>query len=367
MINFKLFNELVIDENGDLYPIYNINLIDKLNFIIGLSGSGKTYLVNNTKVALNVKHSLWSVKCDVPVEVLEENDKIEDILRKIKETQNHLFICDEGVAISIREDNLIRAFGDSKNYFLICDRTSTIRFDINVNSIFEFKYRKYGSNKVFDIVKSIPLENTTKTSTVIKDITFLVTEDSTSGLKFWSTVFSKLIIPKFKRHGNGEVVKQIKYLLKKYEGNILVILDYDRGAIMMRKLLINKRIDKSRLYFMPLESFEEVICNSEFILSKFPELKIYVDNYKDYICPLYKSTGKYFSSLLFRVVKVKSPLKKHGEKDYTKFYKKGMKNFKECFIDDCCAYNTPDCKLYYEGDKKKAMLANKFEVYRKFI
>lgn len=44
-----------------------------------------------------------------------------------------------------------------------------------------------------------------------------------------------------------------------------------------------------------------------------------------------------------------------------------MENFKECFIDDCCSYHKEDCKLHYDGDKKQAMLANKFEWLRAFI
>ena len=47
MINLKLFNLEVKDDNDKEYPIYNIDMIDRVNIIIGLSGSGKTYLFDN--------------------------------------------------------------------------------------------------------------------------------------------------------------------------------------------------------------------------------------------------------------------------------------------------------------------------------
>lgn len=362
MINLKVFKENVTD-NNELYPVFNISLINKINFIIGLSGSGKSYFVRALREALDSEYGIWTMECDLPVIVMPDSGiNVSDILSIINNNKNTLIVCDEATVLFMRKKQLMGKLKQSKNYFLMCDRTSIIREDVNINSVFEFKYRKFNGSKVFDTVKTFNMKENNDL-----DIDFVVTEDSESGLLFWTNVFSKVRIPKFKRHGNGEVVKQIKYLLKKYDGNILVILDYDHGAIMMRKLLMNKRIDKTKLYFMPLESFEEVVCNSEFILSKFPELKELVVNYNEYIDCNYTSTGNYFSSLLFNIVKVKSPIKQHGDRNYTKFYEKGMKNFKECFIDNCCAYGILKCKLYCEGDKKKAMLANKFEIYRKFI
>lgn len=93
-----------------------------------------------------------------------------------------------------------------------------------------------------------------------------------------------------------------------------------------------------------------------------------VINYKKYINAQFKSKGHYFNKLLFKYVKVKSPIKKSGDRNITKFYSKGMENFKECFIQDCCAYGkNEDCKLYYDKDKKIAMLSNKFEFLQVFL
>lgn len=125
-------------------------------------------------------------------------------------------------------------------------------------------------------------------------------------------------------------------------------------------------IDKNKLIFISMESFEEVICNSEFILSKFPEMRDKVINYQDYIDASYKHAGKYFSDLLFKYVKVKSPLKKDGQRNATKFYEKGMNNFVECFLSDCCSFNIENCKLYLSENKRDKLLNNKFEILNGF-
>lgn len=363
MVNLKVFNDTV-KKGGKLYPVFDIEIVHKVNFVIGLSGSGKSYFVKALSEATGTAFGFWHIKCDIPVVVISDSGLTEkSILNTISENENSLIVCDEAAVLFMRKKQLIGKLKKSKNYFLMCDRTSIVKEDLNVNSIFEFRYKNINGHKAFDTIKTFSMKKSKNTF----DVDFAVTEDSESGLQFWTKTLSKLYIPKFKRHGNGEVFKQIKYINKTYDGNILVILDYDRGAIMMQKIINNKRIDKSRIYFMPLESFEEVICNSEFILDKFPNIRDFVINYENHLDYTNESTGKYFSTLLFNVVKVKSPLKKPGDKGYTKFYEKGMKNFKECFMNDCCAYNKDECKLYFDGDKKKAMLANKFEIYRKFV
>ena len=90
-------------------------------------------------------------------------------------------------------------------------------------------------------------------------------------------------------------------------------------------------------------------------------------NYKDYINATHQSTGKYFGGLLFTFVKQEPPINRKGSRNKEKFYEKGDIHFKMCFIDDCCYFDKPGCKLKFDGDKKEAMLANKFEQYRIFI
>lgn len=131
--------------------------------------------------------------------------------------------------------------------------------------------------------------------------------------------------------------------------------------------LVSSHIDMSRIHFIPLESFEEVICNSEFILSKFPKLREPAINYKKHMNSTYNSTGSYFNSLIFNFIKQKPPIDTGKKRNIEQFYSKGMEYFKECFIDDCCSFEMESCKLQFEGNKKLAMLSNKFECYRIFI
>lgn len=69
---------------------------------------------------------------------------------------------------------------------------------------------------------------------------------------------------------------------------------------------------------------------------------------------------------MFRYVKVKSPLKQDGVRNATKFYSKGMKNFENCFINNCCFYELDNCKLFTSAEKKELLLCNKFECLRAF-
>lgn len=366
MVELKIYYSELSNKCGKEYPVYNINLIHKVNLIVGLSGSGKTFLFDKLTEIKMEPLSTWSLRCNVDIKLISETS-IDYFENTVLNNCNCLIVIDEDVVDRLRREGRLKIIEKSKNYFLLLDRTSTIKISANVNSIYELTSRKVEGYRVFDLIPSLSRDSIKNDKIDNIDVDILVSEDSKSGLIFWKNILLKLYLPKFKRHGSGEVPKQIKYLLKKYEGNILVVLDYDRGARIMRSIKINKKIDNSRLYFMPLESFEEVICNSEFILSKYPQIRDAVINYKDHIDCNFTSTANYFSTLLFNIVKVKSPLKNVGDKNWAKFYEKGMKNFKECFIDDCCKFNTPSCQLFYNGDKKKAMLANKFEIYRKFM
>lgn len=196
----------------------------------------------------------------------------------------------------------------------------------------------------------------------------IVTEDSKSGKIFWENMLSKLrLIDLEEGNSSNSLVEVMLEKAMSYNGKVLVALDYDSGLTSMMHIIKNDNIDKSRIAFIPMESFEEVLCNSEFILSKFPEMRDKVINYQNYIDASYKHTGAYFSRLLYNYVKVKSPLKEDGSKNVTKFYDKGMKNFKECFIDNCCVYELGGCKLFYSGNKKDAMLNNKFEFLQIFM
>ena len=147
----------------------------------------------------------------------------------------------------------------------------------------------------------------------IINIDGIITEDSTSGKTFWDSIYhnKRVLNSSF---GCGEIPKEINRLQKIHKGYLLIALDYDVAGKHMIDIYKDTDIDMGKLLFISMESFEEVICNSEFILQAFPEMRDRVINYKDYMDATYKHAGNYFSNLLFRYAKQPSPYAQPNDK-----------------------------------------------------
>lgn len=371
MITLNLYREDVIDSNGEAYPICNINVYDKINLILGDSGSGKTYLFNGLRLAIDNREP-WNYTCynhlniNIKLKVYAVSN-IETLILLLKSEINSVLVIDEDTTQEIRKRSMVGDLRKSNNYFILMDRQMEIKLDVNVKAMFKLKERKYNKYKILDFKPFIELQKENIDDLNISKIRCMITEDTESGRIFWEKIFNKLDVVKFENYGNGSIKENIEKALNSREGDLLVAIDYDEGGVQMHQIYNSQNIDFNRLHFIPLESFEEVICNSDFILSKYPNLMPFVKDYKMYINPTHKSTGKYFSALLFNYVKVKPPFSAKSNKNVTKFYAKGADYFEECFIKNCCSYNRKECMMHYTGDKKKAMLANKFKEYRVFI
>ncbi len=368
MLDIKVYRSSI---DGDEL-IYDIELFNKVSVVLGNSAAGKSFLNSIVSRKKNDK-AIWRVQCydtsiekEINVLAIESTDGLETF----KTMSNTLFVIDEGTVAYIRESSI--NLEKYNNYFLLLDRDLVVKDEINVNAVYTMHHKVEGGYKRFYLEPFIKLERQKATPEALSKMQCILTEDTASGESFWLNVTSKLELKRYEDFGNASIPNNIGKALKECDGIILVALDYDRASAIMYKIARDFKNDLDRIRFIPLESLEEVICNSEFILSKFPELRDFVANYKVYMNCNCVSTGKYFSKLLFEFVKVIGPLKDPNgtakqRKNLYKFYDKGMKNFKECFIDDCCSYHKEDCKLHYDGDKKQAMLANKFEWLRAFI
>lgn len=351
-------------------PIYTIDLYCRINIVMGDSGSGKTYFFNSLNNAIEGINP-WEYECNTEVLAISTISSFKDT---VKNKTNALIVIDETTVQNIRKQGLMNLIIESKNYFILLDRQTTVKCETNIKALFEINSTNIEGERIFTFNNIIKTEDRSESS-FNDNIKYIVTEDTKSGMTFWSTLLTKLELVKYGEvdklgndvGGNGVVVDIIKHKIKDKNAYILLVLDYDQGATTLYKILSDPDIDKSKIILVNMESFEEVICNSEFILSKFPEMREYVINYKKHIDATYKHTGAYFSSLLFKFVKVKSPLKELGTRNCMKFYDKGMKNFKECFLDNCCAYNCgEDCKLFITDNKKDNLLCNKFKSLNQF-
>lgn len=364
MVTLELYNESY-KINNEIEPVAVFNTFNKLNIITGDSGSGKSLFIENMILALrNIDD--WYFECNKEVKVITLANI--DIMFDKKYKEN-LFILDEDVSEVIR--SRLKDIKNSNNYFVIIDRSLELKIDTNVKAVFTLKMladKKCNGITPYIFQNKFKLQpgDTDKMDTRLYE--YIITEDSTSGKQFWS-MFKKLKLIDYPNlQGNGDMYKKLEIIQSKLNGKkILVALDYDRGSIAINKIITNDNIDNKNITFINMESFEEIICNSEFILSKFPEMRDKVINYQNYIDASYKSTANYFNELLYKYVRVQSPIKENGERNSNIFYSKGMKNFKQCFVDNCCSFNKYDCVLYTNQDKRCMMVSNKFENLKIFL
>lgn len=373
MISLIVTNSSITDSDNKLIAVYEFNIYCKFNYIVGETATGKSLFIENMDLAKK-KTAGWRYNCGgTEVLLARDSELLLKMLVADRTSKNRLIIMDEEVIADIRKQKKLSILENSKDYYLIVDRNNINCGETNVNAIFEFRRQIINvRGRKKSIYKTVPSFGLNSRNNEINpdEYRYFVTEDTASGEIFWKNIFKTLEVVECNPPGNSGVLDTILRIIEtKDRGKILVALDYDAGSTCMGNIVLchKNSVNLSRVTFIPLECFEEVICNSEFILSKFPEMRDEVINYKDYIDATYQHTGKYFSYLLFKYVKVKSPLKVSGGRNVTKFYSKGMKNFKQCFIDKCCAYNNNECKLYYNGDKRRALLSNKFEACQIFL
>lgn len=367
MVHINIFDKEVADDNGNLYPIFNMDIFNRINVVIGDSGAGKSHFFRSLQLAL-LGSDPWTYSC-----VSDQGEKlnihaitsIDDYKLHISDV-NSIIVIDEDVTEALRKNGNLDLMNKSRNYFILLDRQLQVKVETNIASILGMKSFSYKGNKIYKAYTYFNMQGVSDVDYNKYQIEFIVTEDKKSGKTFWKEELDKLNLVDLDHDGSGGLQEKIEEILSKSDKDILVALDYDRGSKILFNILESKDIDKSRIHFIALESFEEVICNSEFILSVYPQLRDLVINYKRYITCSSPSTGSYFSALLFKYVKQRPPISVHSKRNIEQFYSKGMTNFKECFIDDCCSFNNAECKLRFSGNKRKAMLANKFKGYRVF-
>ena len=353
MVTLRLYTDTI---TGTEVTSNYMELYYKINIVTGDSGSGKTFFLSNLTKAINGV-DFWHVDCNKDILIVHDLQIVDYIMN----ITDKLIIIDENEIDALNKRKLLSKLLQTHNYFLLLDRDRLVS-DINVNAVYELlEGSTIEKVRTFELVKRFKLEHS-KISFNSGMFAGIITEDSKSGRDFWDSMFSGLNVINT-TYGNGQVYVEIKKAQANTNNLLLIALDYDRGASCMLAIHRDTSIDQSKLVYVSMESFEEVLCNSEFILQAFPEMRDKVINYKNYLDATYKHAGKYFSKLLHKYVKQPSPFAKPGDANYEKFYSKGMQNFTECFIDECCTYNGLQgftCKLQMVNKRDK-LLNNKFE------
>lgn len=69
MVTLKLFNEDVVDSNGNLIPVNRLELYHRITVLSGCSGSGKTFLYSNLESA-EINADGWSFECNKKCKII---------------------------------------------------------------------------------------------------------------------------------------------------------------------------------------------------------------------------------------------------------------------------------------------------------
>lgn len=358
MVDLKVYNSNIKDSNN---IIYDIQLVHKMNLVIGESSSGKSYLMSLIESFNSGNSGDIVVSCNKKVEAVRSLSVLKDVISQNKDI---LIILDEDTVGAIRRNNKIVSMKDlvkSPNYFLLLDRQSAVKMDCNVKAVYEFsRTGAVGGINAYRAVHHFKLSDVNIDKIDTSKYRYLITEDDKSGKIFFDKLLGKLEVVDLVAEGNGAIANTIT--LEMAREGVLVALDYDCGALALQSIIYKCRKYGGRISLISMECFEEIVCNSDFILDAFPEMRDKVLNYENYLSANDKHTGKYFARLLKEYVKQRPPVETHSDRNVEKFYSKGADHIENCLTEDCCKYNKEDaCKLYVNGDKQDKMLSNKFD------
>lgn len=344
---------------GDITASFKAELKYRINLVTGESASGKSFLVQGFREAINLTGT-WEYSCNKEVVLIQDVSALQVMLQSKREC---LFIIDEDTLDTVRSNRVSVSMRDiikSHNYFLLFDRQSSIKVECDVKAVYVLASNKENGHVTYRLDPYFKLGDTGDVDA--SKYKYLITEDSMSGKTFFKKLLHKLEVVDLNGDGSGALAKTITPELLKH--GIVIALDYDCGAVALQSIIHKCRENgwTGTAGLIPMECFEEIVCNSDFILDAFPEMKDKVLNYEKYLSADDKHAGKYFARLLKEHVKQRPPVETHSDRNVEKFYSKGAGHIENCLTEDCCKYSKEDdCKLYVNGDKQDKMLSNKFD------
>lgn len=294
----------------------NIEFYDKLNFIFGFSGDGKSLLVQHIEIEDRTGTEL---KSDLSIVVLSTKNSYADF-----DSDKVLVIVDE-IPFKWFFDKVT----DSKCYWLIISRKNYS----NLKTSYRSFWKVSNIDEVLSIVPRVNVD-------IINEINFspkckIYTEDSGYGLKFLS-----LLCNAESSYGISNMDKVIKHLEK--DNTSIIIIDgggvgYNLNSIM--KAINNmKRAGCSILLFMP-ECFEHVLLCSETL--NFDE------DLSRYYSTKYQNTEEFCEEKLLDITKGTKIECNHSTNEIS-----------DCWLKDCKGDCIKDCDYFITGDKIISVLKN---------
>lgn len=156
MITLEIFRNY---DSNTQYKIYNIQIYNKVNIILGKSGEGKTLLCNIID-RIQRRDKLYTYKC---TDTFGNNKSIRlitnvDDCNQLDTFKNDIIIIDEDVTKVLKDLGELNKLIKHQAYFLILDRGTSISLDININAALIFKSKIVNSIRTFKAEPIMRLE-----------------------------------------------------------------------------------------------------------------------------------------------------------------------------------------------------------------
>ncbi|MBQ2276643.1 MAG: hypothetical protein U0L23_02220 [Lachnospiraceae bacterium] len=347
-----------------------IELKEKVTFVVGNSGQGKTEMVRRLSSNSSSKHvtvsdgfhyevltyKRFSDSCNAALRhILNENNMELNTFQHLKEDEKKgyyfkywkdslnfpfsnsiLIIDDEDFVDSFEFEAFFNS--DCSNYYLIINRLHLDKIGYSVSEVYNYKVD--GTNHFLEKRYTLP-------TIVQKDFDYIVTEGIGSDYIFFKSMFGEKVINptfngKLKSGGRTNVARMIEANKEVFkQKKILILIDYVAfGANYASLLKICNEVSVQFCIKSHYQSFEYLLLCSNMIHDK--ELQEYVE----------KNRLRFHSLESLYTYRLKEITK-----DTLLSYKKEATKFSVCYYKKCCSnvnYQEFDCKLrlnYYKKNK----------------
>lgn len=298
--HFKVYNKKLL---------FEFDIKRNITFIQGNSATGKTTLLNmmydyllsgrgsGITVETNAKFMIYLRK-SLTATWKQELGNLTDTIIFIEE--NNRFI---------QRSDFTKFVKESGNYFVFINRKALKMLPYSVTEIYRLqnKYSEEEKKQVYTLQQRYP------TLTYMNgNVNLIATEDSNSGLEFFSKVFNNIEITS--TYGNTKV---ISFLENIENTDILCIVDGAAFGCFIKDLIstCNQHPTKHITYWAP-ESFEFLLLTAKTI--NFPELdKILKDTYNYVDCIKFVSWERFYTFLMETKSNGQAAYDKHS---ITQFY-----------------------------------------------
>jgi hypothetical protein len=333
--------------------VASLKITDRITIVAGDSSTGKTHICSmlekrdDSAFVVDVKDSKSR---NVELNYCATLENFEQLMYD-ENKDNSVIVIDEYVASRLNKIENMKSRGYMDKcckYFVIFQRDCVIKYHIGVNSVYKVIYedKQYKFEKLLRFNDDYKLGNITKCNTMI-------VEDSASGYQVLNKYFdidNKMRV--IKGNGNGDIHKDLQ---KFSQSNVICGLDYDKGSWALyniHKLIGKETLDRRKLYFINMESFEEILCNSDLILDKCPDMRDYVEHIENHMDCTFRHRGEYFMFLLKKWFVTKAGYALYG------------KNKVHCFVNECKECTATNCKFRDDSqDKVSLIFANKYKIF----